>query len=525
MVTNTGNWTGGAISSGNLTIPVGSTLIVSGSADHDMNSQSLVNNGTVLWTGGRIRTGGPGDITNVGAWQDQANSEVNRYFGGGFTSFINLGTYTKSGTGTTTFYSVALDNSGTMNIQAGTLEVTAGGTNSATGIFTAQAPATINFSRATITSRNGFLFSDGSQLTGTGTVNLVSGTNTLTGTISIQNLNLTGGTNTLSGPISAPNLNLTGGTLAGTQTITGAFNWSGGNMNSAGTTTIASGSTLTISTVGFDHDMNTHSLINNGTVLWTAGRIRTGSGDITNANIWQDQANSEVNRDFGGGFTSFINLGTYTKSGTAGTTTFNSVSLDNPGTIEVQSGTLQLNWSVVQLPGSTLTGGTWRVFANSSLNITTGANITTNQGSVTLDGAGSLFPRIDTLATNALGGSFTIKNGRNFTTVGDFTNNGTLGVGSGSIFTVTGNYTQGSGGTLEVQIGGPPASGQFGQLAVTGTARLAGTLTVSLIDPFMPDPGDGFAFMTFASATGTCSVNLPLGASLEMNSTNWTVRF
>ena len=57
-------------------------------------------------------------------------------------------------------------------------------------------------------------------------------------------------------------------------------------------------------------------------------------------------------------------------------------------------------------------------------------------------------------------------------------NSGSLTVGAGSTLTVAGNFTQTSAGTLNVQIGGTPASGQFGQVAVTGTAALAGTFNL-----------------------------------------------
>ena len=67
-------------------------------------------------------------------------------------------------------------------------------------------------------------------------------------------------------------------------------------------------------------------------------------------------------------------------------------------------------------------------------------------------------------------GGFSLTNGADFTTAGDFTNgDGTLTVGvgaaAGSTLTVAGNFTQTSAGALNVQIGGTPASGQFGQVA------------------------------------------------------------
>ena len=50
---------------------------------------------------------------------------------------------------------------------------------------------------------------------------------------------------------------------------------------------------------------------------------------------------------------------------------------------------------------------------------------------------------------------------------------------------MTGNYTQSASATLVEQVGGAQAS-QFGHLAVTGTATLAGTLGVFLTNGYLP---------------------------------------
>ncbi|MGA2799596.1 MAG: PEP-CTERM sorting domain-containing protein [Thermoguttaceae bacterium] len=111
--------------------------------------------------------------------------------------------------------------------------------------------------------------------------------------------------------------------------------------------------------------------------------------------------------------------------------------LNNTGTAEVSGGTLTVNNSVAQLSGTTLTGGTWNARSNSTINITTGSNIITNQGDVTLDGLASTFTNINSLANNQ--GNFSVLNGRNFTTAGD--NSGTVTVGSGSDLEVAGDLT------------------------------------------------------------------------------------
>jgi YD repeat-containing protein len=113
-------------------------------------------------------------------------------------------------------------------------------------------------------------------------------------------------------------------------------------------------------------------------------------------------------------------------------------------------------------------------------------------------------------------GSITISNGYNgFETIqnANITNSGSLTVGSGSALPL-GTFTQTSTGTLNEQIGGTPASGDFGQVAVAGTATLGGGLNVSLVNGFTPSGGQDFKAMTYASASGTFATVTGLGSSL-----------
>jgi len=68
-------------------------------------------------------------------------------------------------------------------------------------------------------------------------------------------------------------------------------------------------------------------------------------------------------------------------------------------------------------------------------------------------------------------------------TMGSLTNGGNLTVGAGSTLTLTGNFTQTSAGTLNVQAGGIPSSTQFSQIVSSGgTANLNGTLNIALVN-------------------------------------------
>src|SRR5207244_6243076 len=74
---------------------------------------------------------------------------------------------------------------------------------------------------------------------------------------------------------------------------------------------------------------------------------------------------------------------------------------------------------------------------------------------------------------------------------------------------VTGNYTQGSAGTMTIELGGT-SGGQYDVFAVTSNVTLDGTLNVSLINSFIPSNGNSWQPFTFANRTGDFAVkNLP----------------
>jgi len=67
--------------------------------------------------------------------------------------------------------------------------------------------------------------------------------------------------------------------------------------------------------------------------------------------------------------------------------------------------------------------------------------------------------------------------------------------------TVTGDYTQGPGATLLVEIDGLPESGQFDVLSVGGAADLAGTLALDF--SLAPPAGTEYEFLQAAAISGT----------------------
>ena len=180
--------------------------------------------------------------------------------------------------------------------------------------------------------QGGGTFSGGTIPNNTGTIFLNSGNFNINGTVT--------GTNVIEN----------GGNLAGTVVVQGALQWQNGSWNNTPSVTINPGSTLFIIS-GFDHDLANCLLNNNGTVIWSAGRIRGGSFSpgttINNSGLWDIQNDGYgFNADFGFNGVVINNTGTFRKS--VGTTSASTVLGGNvffnqfAGAVDVASGQLVL---------------------------------------------------------------------------------------------------------------------------------------------------------------------------------------
>lgn len=210
-------------------------------------------------------------------------------------------------------------------------------------------------------------------------------------------------------------------------------------------------------------------------MLWSgSGDINLGrAASITLSSATTFQINSAATMGWNGlGATGTIfNQGLIQKS-SAGTTFFNRVTLNNSGggRVRVAAGILRVN-QLANVTGSTLTGGRYRIEDGGEFQVVDLGDVvqdlTVNDATIEMIGAGSRFDSLNTLSSNSANGALTIGGGRDFTTGGGFTNDGVLSVGEAgdlapSRFAVAngstlGNYNAGthalSGGTFNL-IGG-----------------------------------------------------------------------
>lgn len=171
-------------------------------------------------------------------------------------------------------------------------------------------------------------------------------------------------------------------------------------------------------------------------------------------------------------------------------------------------------------PSGTLTSaGTVVIEAGSTLAPISGA-YTMIDGLTTVESFGNLFAGSPTGKTVTLLGG-TLK-GTGLINADVVNTGGTVAPGNSPGFLdITGNYVQGPGGTLELEIAGrDPNVPEFDRLRVMGTATLDGTARVSYLGPFQPTPGDDFQVLSSALRSGqfsTLDVPAPGGPSRRLS--------
>ena len=296
-------------------------------------------------------------IYNYGLWNAKTDNSLH---GSSLTDdrFYNYGTFRKSsGGGTTTLdNNFELENSGTVDVQSGTLEIQEGYEYGiSNGTFNIATNTRVYFTDADY----GFLSYGGTSFTGSGSI-----LGNLTGS--------SGGRNIISG-----NITYLGGTIEGLLTVA-----SNAVLN------LAAGTSFFVP-----------NLNNYGTIAWTSGDLYGVDGQINNYGLWDAKTNNSFYGQFGDP-TIFNNYGVFRKSG--GTTNSGETLLDtnitfnNSGTIDVEVGRLALDG------GCSLAGGTL------SFSITNSSNFSSLYFASNVTLTGALQVNLNPRYSPAAGSSFTL---------------------------------------------------------------------------------------------------------------------
>ncbi|HLJ95648.1 MAG TPA: hypothetical protein VKU02_20900 [Gemmataceae bacterium] len=429
-------------------------------------------------------------------------------------TLVVTGDYTQNPAGTVTHM-------GTLTVDG--LFTWAGGT--ITGSGTVNASGGLSISGDSNKTLDGRTLNDSGSGTWTGTGNLIIGDGAIlylfnAAALDIQNDQTI--TNTLGGSATVDNTGLlrkSGGT--GTTTIgvpftnTGTVQVVNGTLRLTGPFSNFSGSTLTggVYLIGGTFQFPGAAITTNlATILLNgpSAQIVDASGNDALVNFTSNGGNFTIENSRNFTSAGFNDSGSLT-IGPGSTFTVNGTYTET-GTLSVQlGGTMTVAGSFSDFSGGTLAGGTYLIGGTFQF---PGANIVSNDANLVLTGPASQI--VDQANNDALAnfagidatGSFTIQNGRNFTTAGAFSNAGSLIIGLGSTLTVTGAFTQ--TGTLSIQDLG--ILDLLGGGSANASLTSAGTLVI--------DAGSMFTLTLPVTLTGTVNVQPGATLSLPGDSTN-----
>jgi hypothetical protein len=255
--------------------------------------------------------------------------------------------------------------------------------------------------------------------------------------------------------------------------VSGLFSWTGGTVGGSGSTlSLTANGSLTISG-GFSKFMSGGTLINKGTATWQGPSVSFTAGVFSNSASGTLDLLSDGNAlvpNSGGPL--LANDGTIRKTAGSGSTLL-TIACNNSGVIQANIGTL-----------------------------TFGAYIQ-NGGQTILNGGNFSFGQTAQFRGGSLSGSGTV--------TGSISNNATVSPGaSPGLLTITGNYTEGPGAHLQIELGGTSAGVTYDQLSVSGSAKLAGALDVTYWNGFVPALGNVFTGLVCnARSGGFSSVHAP----------------
>jgi Tol biopolymer transport system component len=389
-------------------------------------------------------------------------------------------------------------NLGLMDVQAGTVEVRNGGSDTgslnvvsgagltvtATGVLNLAGTSTLDGTLA-LQQGGGVVFGAGthilgasSSVTGDGEFAVNGGTVSVLGAYSVSgsSTTITAGTvnfeNTTT-PATTTELFMSGGSLggAGDVHVSAVMEWHGGTIGGGGQLLIQSTATALFHSVG-PKILDAKALVNQGAGTWSMGNIDVQNGaTITNAasgTLSVSAADGSVLDNTLGGPVTLTNDGTMTVTSDG----FVSVNADvvNNGTLDIQTGALDLNGGFTHADGAVLRG-------TATLNL------------------------VDA-TVSALDGD-----------VNPGTSPGVLGV--------TGALPLSTLSSVNLELNGTIAGSQYDQLNVSGLATLGGTLNITA--GFTPQVGDQFRVLTFSSRGGSISAvnGLDLGGGIVLD-TVWS---
>ncbi len=502
-------WVGGTITGGG-TVSAEGGLTVGGSnpsVSETLSGATLANSGTATLAAGSalgLEDDAVFDNQAAGTLTFDANASVSVSFGNDGTisggTLQNEGAIVVDGNSSATSYIwAAFDQGQTGNtkLQSGKLELYGGGTIG--GSFTTESGTDL------------VLFSDQSSAT----------------------FDLTNG----DGMSVAGSLHLLFATVdvTGDMTVTGATTWTGGTIEGGGTVIadggltvlngpLLSGATLenaSAAAVGDATKSESLYLKQDAHIVnLPAGRLSLARGSGVRLLLNPDGSSSGT----------VVNQGTIVADGAGGAGAGGSSGSSSIGDAFIQAtleqtdaGGIQVQAGALDISDGTISGSV-NVSSSATLNLFGGRF--GPKSSIFGPGAVAVGGDVSVSGSFQIGGPLTISpvgtltfDGGLFSSSGAVVNGGTLAL-SPSGLNVAGDYTQQTGATLKIGIGGRGPGVEYGQLHVTGNASLDGTLEVNLLNGFQPELGDSFQIIDATTRTGdfTNRIDMTLDSGERLHS-------
>ena len=341
-------WSSGTLGTANVALNIGTngTLVVNFGGGVNNLGQPLGNAGTVQLVSGTLQfhDGYYGSLTNLpGGVVELTADNISIVPYGTGPGFNNEGTVVKSGgTGTCTIQISPFYNSGTVEANTGTINIIATTTTMTTG----------------------------SQFIGAGQTTLSEGTVTMTGSLISSNLVLAGATLQING------------------VLNGVLTWTSGLLGDEPTTlTIATNAVLVLAGATDTAYNLGQPLSNEGLIYLQSGNLQFHNGyyaSLTNLPGAVVDLAADVSITPYGTGPGFINEGTVVKSGGTGTSTIQISPFYNSGTVEANTGTINLDASSTSLTTGSLFIGAGQTTWSGGTVILNGSMTCSN---VVLDGA------------------------------------------------------------------------------------------------------------------------------------------
>jgi hypothetical protein len=508
---NSGTWTGGTFTTagtgvmnvivpamngvtntGTMTIPTSGTPTFEGVTT---NSGLIQVQGIMYFSGNATLTNGAGGVVMTGP--SSRLESLN-----GTDTLTNQQTISGAGT----IYALAVTNQGTIS-----------GDNTSAPLILADQ------------------FAGGTPTTNTGTLIGISG-----GTLQIQNtVHNTGGLIEAQGgsTVLLANGVVDGGTLSalGTGTIQSQNGTLDGRVNVPTNTgtfivptpyslslegTIANDGIITLKSNACLDLLQPTTLTGAGQLVMSATSCVTGSGEaFTNQSTIKGAGNIGDSNPM-----PIVNNGTITSTSSTSSLTITPdiTGFTNNGTLSANPGTtLNINGAFNNFANKTLTGG---IYSLSGTLEFPSASIATNNGSLTLNGAGgrildnsSRANALTALALNNSKGILSLQHGASLATTKAFTNDGKTTVGAGSTLSVRSSYTQSAGSTTVDGALTAPTGLMVTGGSLVGQGTISAPVTVSggsvTVGDSTAKPGLLTVTGTYSQNTATANLNVAIGGN------------